>query len=151
MNASDRHPCWTAGALAACLMLPMVATASASTMGGRIHGSVDGKAIDVPAHCETADISGNMWLQAGSDPPLRGGAVDRNGDGVAVLVSGVTTQRRFAFTVLIGSDTYNFGGSGVTVMPSGIRMATTIHRYQRGSRTPVSSYEVDLTVTCPPS
>jgi hypothetical protein len=131
-------------------MLTMVATASASTMDGRIHGSVDGKTIDVPAHCETADISGNVWLQAGSDPPLRGGAVDRNGDGVAVSVSGVTAQRRFAFTVVVGGDSYNFGGSGVTVTPSGIRMATTIHRYQRGSHTPVSSYQVDLTVICQP-
>lgn len=151
LELHGRHRQRTRQALTACVAIMLATPSVASAMTGRIRGSVDGKAIDVAVRCERAGSAGNTWLQASSDPPMDGQARDRNGDGVAVAVSGVAGRGQYVFMVLVGGETYRFGGRrNIEATASGIRMKALIERYERGSRTPVGSYEVDLSVECPP-
>lgn len=131
------------------VLTPTAATAT----GGRISGSVNGHAIDVPATCEVTPRGADRWLQAVSDPPSMGAPRDRTGDGIAVVASGVA-GRQIAFMVLVGGETYRFGAlRNIVETPDGFRFRQRMLRRVPGgtgsASDAASGYEVDLTVTCP--
>lgn len=125
---------------------------SADAFNGTVRGTVDGHAIDVRAVCNRETMFGGPWLQAKSDPALHAGAKDRDGDGVAVVVTATQARGQAVFEVLVAGQTYKFVGErGLQFTDTGVRMQSTIEQYEgRGKdRRRVGAYEVSLSVHCP--
>lgn len=135
--------------LAACgLLLSGIANAAVD-YNGTVKGTVDGVQIDVKAVCERSKSGTSDWITVRTDPRgMEGDAKDRNGDGIAVSLTGDLTQPGATLKVLAGGNVYNFG------MRKGLKLTST-GLVVKGNFKPskdkpeLKPYDVDLTLDCP--
>lgn len=140
-----------ASAIPTLFMICTSSCVSASAFNGTIKGTVDGHAIDVAAVCEREIMFGGPWLRAKSDPAVHDGAKDRDGDGIAVIVSASQAQGQAVFEVLVAGQTYKFAGKrDLKFTDSGIKLESEISKYDGPGRDAkrIGSYVVNLSIDC---
>lgn len=120
----------------------------ADAFNGQVQGVVDGHSLDVAVVCEREKIGARNWFTVHSDPLMHGGLEDRNGDGVAIVVSSNGAQA--VFEVLVAEQEYKFVGTkDVAFSETGFVIESTIKRYEGTDRREVGQYAVRLAVDCP--
>lgn len=120
----------------------------ADTFNGEVQGIVDGHSLNVAVVCEREKIGAQNWIKVQSDPSMHAGLQDRNGDGVAIVVS--SNSERAVFEVLVAEQAYKFvGGKDLVFSDTGFAIESTIKRYEGTERREVGQYEVKLAVDCP--
>lgn len=120
----------------------------AEAFNGQVQGVVDGHSLKVAVACEREKIGARNWFKIQSDPSMHGGLKDRNGDGIAIVVSSNSEQA--VFEVLVADQKYKFVGTkDVAFSETGLVFESTIKRYEGAERKEVGQYEVRLAVDCP--
>ncbi|AVO40145.1 hypothetical protein [Simplicispira suum] len=114
---------------------------------GTVKGEIDGKKLDVKVVCERSKIGKMDSLSARSDPGMEIDAKDRNGDGIAVSVTGDMSQPAAAFTMLVGGKVYKFGARrDLKVTATGLSLKA--HFKPAPNKPELTAYDVDLTLEC---
>ncbi len=120
----------------------------ADAFNGQVQGVVDGHLLDVAVVCEREKVGAQNWFKVQSDPSMHGGLKDRNGDGVAIVVSSNT--KRAVFEILVAEQEYKFVGTkDVAFSENGFVMESTMKRFEGTDRREVGQYAVRLAVDCP--
>lgn len=120
---------------------------AASHYNGTVKGEIDGKKLDVKVVCERSKLGKMDSLSARPDPGMEMDAKDRNGDGVAVSVSGHMSQPAAAFTMLVGWQ-------GVQIRRKarpedhGHGLALKAHFKPAPNKPEQTACDVDLTLEC---
>ncbi len=132
---------------AACGLLIGGLANSAPAYNGTVKGEIEGKKLDVKVVCERNKVGTMDLLIARSDPSMGVDAKDRNGDGIAVSVSGDLSQQAAAFTMLVGGKVYKFGASkNVKMSTKGLSFKA--HFKPAPNKPEDTAYDVDLTLEC---
>ena len=121
--------------LVACGLLISVIANAAPAYNGTVKGEIDGKKLDVRVVCERSKTGTMDSLSARSDPGVEIDAKDRNGDGIAVSVTGDMSKPAAAFTMLVGGKVYK----GLSVKA---------HFKPAPNKPEQSAYDVALTLDC---
>lgn len=133
--------------LAACSLLMSGIANAAPNYNGTVKGEIDGKKFDVKVVCERSKIGKMDSLSARSDPGMEIDAKDRNGDGIAVSVTGDMSQPAAAFTMLVGGKVYKFGARrDLKVTATGLSLKG--HFKPAPNKPELTAYDVDLTLEC---
>jgi len=120
----------------------------ADAFNGQVQGVVDDHSLDVAVVCEREKIGARNWFKVQSDPSMHGGLKDRNGDGVAIVVS--SNGEQAVFEVLVADQEYKFVGTkDVAFSETGFVIESTMKRYEGTDRREVGQYAVRLAVDCP--
>lgn len=133
--------------LVACGLLISVIANAAPAYNGTVKGEIDGKKLDVRVVCERSKTGTMDSLSARSDPGVEIDAKDRNGDGIAVSVTGDMSKPAAAFTMLVGGKVYKFG-SRREVKVTATGLSVKAHFKPAPNKPEQSAYDVALTLDC---